>query len=159
MAPAASVSGAGPDESNRLARDVARVLDECRVSLAVHPRKLRELAALRSSTSSGGRFPPAFCIATTPLFDIARRSASTDRAARFVAAFASASASAGGGGDGFLEGFLRFLVAASAAAHRPARFRACQIISEVSKENLVVVFFFIFKAYDVGVLFSIFSEF
>ncbi|TVU11786.1 hypothetical protein EJB05_45389, partial [Eragrostis curvula] len=135
MAPAAAVSGAGADESNRLKREVARVLDECRASLAVHPRKLRELAALRSSSSSGGggqgRFLPAFCIAIMPLFDLARRSAGSDRAARFVAAFASALASADGGGDGFLEGFLRFLVNASGAAHRPARFRACQIISEI----------------------------
>ncbi|GJN00126.1 hypothetical protein PR202_ga17289 [Eleusine coracana subsp. coracana] len=137
MAPAAAVpgAGAGTDESKRLAREVARVLDECRASLAVHPRKLRELAALRASSSSGGggkgRFLPAFCIAITPLFDLARRSASSDRAARFVAAFASASASADGGGGGFLEGFLRFLVVASGATHRPARLRACQIMSEI----------------------------
>ncbi|KAK3128880.1 hypothetical protein QOZ80_6BG0467700 [Eleusine coracana subsp. coracana] len=137
MAPAATVpgAGAGTDESKRLAREVARVLDECRASLAVHPRKLRELAALRASSSSGGggkgRFLPAFCIAITPLFDLARRSANSDRAARFVAAFASASASADGGGDGFLEGFLRFLIVASGATHRPARLRACQIISEI----------------------------
>ncbi|XP_062233154.1 uncharacterized protein LOC133930508 isoform X2 [Phragmites australis] len=133
MAPAAAVSGAD-DPGRRLAREVARVLDECRASLAVHPRKLRELAALHSSSSSGkgnGRFLPAFCIAVTPLFDLARRSAGSDRAALFTAAFASSSASADGGGDGFLEGFLRFLITASTAAHRPARFRACQIISEI----------------------------
>jgi condensin complex subunit 3 len=134
-APAAAAAGAGADETRRLAGEVARVLDECRASLAVHPRKLRELAALRSaSASSGGRFLPAFCTALTPLFQILRRSPASDRVARFAAAFASASASAsasGEGGDGFLEGFLRFLLAASAAAHRPARFRSCQIISEV----------------------------
>jgi condensin complex subunit 3 len=132
-APAAAAAGAGADETRRLAGEVARVLDECRASLAVHPRKLRELAALRSaSASSGGRFLPAFCTALTPLFQILRRSPASDRVARFAAAFASASASASGeGGDGFLEGFLRFLLAASAAAHRPARFRSCQIISEV----------------------------
>ncbi|KAL6631340.1 hypothetical protein ACP70R_028190 [Stipagrostis hirtigluma subsp. patula] len=139
MAPAAAVpgAGAGAGDSARLTREVARVLDECRASLAVHPRKLRELAALRSSSSNpggGDRFLPAFCVAVTPLFNLARRSAGSDRAARFVAAFASSSASSsadGGGVDGFLEGYLRFLLTASAAAHRPARFRACQIISEI----------------------------
>lgn len=130
MANAAAAAGAGADETSRVAGEVARVLDECRASLAVHPRKLRELAALRSS--SGGRFLPAFCAALTPLFDLLRRSSASDRASRFAAAFASAA----GGGDGFLEGFLRFLLAASAAAHRPARFRACQIISEASVGNL-----------------------
>ncbi|CAL5052248.1 unnamed protein product [Urochloa decumbens] len=137
MAPAAAATGAGAgaEESARLAREVARVLDDCRASLAVHQRKLRELAAVRASSSSsggGGRFLPAFCVAVTPLFNIARRSAVADRVARFVACFASASASsADGGGDGFLEGFLRFLITASEAAHRPARLRACQIISDI----------------------------
>ncbi|RLM54862.1 hypothetical protein C2845_PM10G06510 [Panicum miliaceum] len=133
MAPAAAAAGAGDRESARLAREVARVLDDCRASLAVHQRKLRELAAIRAASGGGGgRFLRAFCVAVTPLFDLARRSAGSDRAARFVAAFASASASsADGGGDGFLEGFIRFLITASEAAHRPARLRACQIISEI----------------------------
>ncbi|KAL6839607.1 hypothetical protein ACP4OV_030546 [Aristida adscensionis] len=140
MAPAAAVSA--PGDPTRLAREVARVLDDCRASQAVHPRKLRELAAIRSSTATsspspgGGPFLPAFCVAVTPLFELARSSAAADRVARFVAAFASASVSAsaggGGGGDaGFLEGFLRFLLTASAAAHRPARIRACGIISDI----------------------------
>ncbi|WVZ81718.1 hypothetical protein U9M48_029062 [Paspalum notatum var. saurae] len=134
MAPAAATTGAAGD-SARLAREVARVLDECCASLAVHPRKLRELAALRSSSGGAGagdRFLSAFCTAVTPLFDFSRRSAGSDRATCFVAAFASASASsADGGDDGFLEGFLRFLIKASEAAHRPARSRACQIVSEI----------------------------
>uniref|UniRef100_A0A0E0PVZ1 Nuclear condensin complex subunit 3 C-terminal domain-containing protein n=1 Tax=Oryza rufipogon TaxID=4529 RepID=A0A0E0PVZ1_ORYRU len=137
MAPAAAVSAAAPagaGETRRLAGEVARVLDECRASLAVHPRKLRELAALRSSSpAAAGRFLPAFCAALTPLFDLAKRSAGAERVARFAAAFASASSAAAGcgGGDGFLEGFLRFLLAGSAATHRPARLRSCQIIFEI----------------------------
>uniref|UniRef100_A0A0E0A7T0 Nuclear condensin complex subunit 3 C-terminal domain-containing protein n=1 Tax=Oryza glumipatula TaxID=40148 RepID=A0A0E0A7T0_9ORYZ len=133
MAPAAAAP-AGAGETRRLAGEVARVLDECRASLAVHPRKLRELAALRSSSpAAAGRFLPAFCAALTPLFDLAKRSAGAERVARFAAAFASASSAAAGcgGGDGFLEGFLRFLLAGSAATHRPARLRSCQIISEI----------------------------
>ncbi|KAG8076259.1 hypothetical protein GUJ93_ZPchr0006g41083 [Zizania palustris] len=135
MAPAAAVPGAGgaagDGETRRLAREVARVLDDCRASLAVHPRKIRELGAIRSSSSAGGRFLPAFCTALTPLFEPLRRSAAADRVARFTAAFASASAAGGGDGDGFFEGFLRFLLVASASAHRPARLRSCQIISEI----------------------------
>ena len=138
MAPAAAVASAGAGESARLAREVARVLDDCRASLAVHQRKLRELAAIRAASGGGGGFLPAFCVAVTPLFDLARRSPGSERAARFVAAFASASASsADGGGDGFLEGFIRFLMTACEAAHRPARLRACQIISEVSQGKLL----------------------
>ncbi|KAE8784728.1 condensin complex subunit 3 [Hordeum vulgare] len=128
MSPAAAVSS--DDETRRLAREAARVFDECRASLAVHPRKLRELAAVRAS-ASGGRFLPAFCNAITPLFEVPRRSPASDRVTRFAVAFASSSASAGADGTGFLEGFLRFLLVASAAALRPARFRACQIISEI----------------------------
>ena len=116
------------DETRRLAFSVARVLDDCRTSLAVHPRKLRELAALRASAAPAARFLPAFCTALTPIFQILRPSQASDRVARFVVAFASASASAT---DRFLEGFLRFLIVASAAAHRPARLRSCQFISEV----------------------------
>jgi condensin complex subunit 3 len=147
MAPAAAVSAAAPagaGETRRLAGEVARVLDECRASLAVHPRKLRELAALRSSSpAAAGRFLPAFCAALTPLFDLAKRSAGAERVARFAAAFASASsAEAGcGGGDGFLEGFLRFLLAGSAATHRPARLRSCQIIFEVNQGNSCNILF------------------
>ena len=90
------------------------MLDECRASLAMHPRKLRELAALRSSSSSslGGRFLPALCTTLTLLFEILRRSLTSDCGARFAAACTSTSA-VGDGGNGFLEGFLRFLLAAA----------------------------------------------
>jgi condensin complex subunit 3 len=64
MAPAATVTGA--EDSDRL------------TSHTVHPQKLRELAALRSSSggsNGGGRpFFVAFCIAVMPLFAVARRS-------------------------------------------------------------------------------------
>ena len=73
MAPATTVTGA--EDSNRLA------------SHAVHPQKMRELAALRSSSgggNGGGRpFFVAFCVAVMPLFAMARRSAGSDHVARF----------------------------------------------------------------------------
>ncbi|WOL13772.1 condensin complex subunit 3 isoform X1 [Canna indica] len=119
------------EEQKRLAGEIARVLDECRLSHAVHPRKLKELSALRSSAASRPFFP-AFSRALAPLFDFPRRTVSSERAVRFISAFAArrdekdAAAS-----DAFLEEFLRFLLVAAAAAHRAARFRACQIISEI----------------------------
>ncbi|EHA8590767.1 hypothetical protein COCNU_scaffold023732G000010 [Cocos nucifera] len=119
-------------EEKRLAREIAGVLDECRLSHAVHTRKLRELSALRSSAPPG-LFFPSFARALTPLFDFPRRSLAAERTVRFVSAFvALADANANAAASGvFLEEFLRFLLVASGAAHRTARFRSCQIISEI----------------------------
>ncbi|RWW53672.1 hypothetical protein BHE74_00039816 [Ensete ventricosum] len=124
------------EEERRLAGEIARVLDECRLSHAVHPRKLKELCALRSTSAAdahpGVCFFAAFSRAVTPLFDFPRRTVSSERAVRFVSAFAARRDEKDAAVcDAFLEEFLRFLLVAAAAAHRPARFRACQIISEI----------------------------
>lgn len=118
------------DDEKRIAGEIAKVLDECRLSHAVHSRKIKELSALRSS--AGGPFFRAFSRALTPLFDFPRRTVSSDRAVRFVSSFsAHRDGKDTATSDAFLEEFLRFLLLAAAAAHRAARFRACQIISEV----------------------------
>ncbi|CAL9136566.1 unnamed protein product [Musa textilis] len=124
------------EEDRRLAGEIARVLDECRLSHAVHPRKLKELSALRSASAADAHpglcFFAAFSRAVTPLFDFPRRTVSSERAVRFVSAFAARRDEKDAVVcDAFLEEFLRFLLVAAAAAHRPARFRACQIISEI----------------------------
>nr|XP_009417689.1 PREDICTED: condensin complex subunit 3 isoform X1 [Musa acuminata subsp. malaccensis] len=124
------------EEERSLAGEIARVLDECRLSHAVHPRKLKELSALRSASvadaHAGLCFFAAFTRAVTPLFDFPRRTVSSERAVRFVSAFAARRDEKDAVVcDAFLEEFLRFLLVAAAAAHRPARFRACQIISEI----------------------------
>lgn len=126
------------EEERRLAGEIGRVLDECRLSHAVHPRKLKELSALRSASAADAHpglcFFAAFTRAVTPLFDFPRRTVSSERAVRFVSAFAARRDEKDAVVcDAFLEEFLRFLLVAAAAAHRPARFRACQIISEVMK--------------------------
>ncbi|KAF7129005.1 hypothetical protein RHSIM_Rhsim10G0178300 [Rhododendron simsii] len=126
--------GTNSEEDNLLAQKIARVFDETRSSNATHIRKLKDLSALRSSLSSSSpaRFLSAFSKTLTPLFDFPRRVASAERIVRFVAAFAvtpdSKNASVS---DSFLEDFLRFLLGAAAAANKTARFRACQIISEI----------------------------
>ncbi|THU47350.1 hypothetical protein C4D60_Mb09t14560 [Musa balbisiana] len=124
------------EEERRLAGEIGRVLDECRLSHAVHPRKLKELSALRSASAADAHpglcFFAAFTRAVTPLFDFPRRTVSSERAVRFVSAFAARRDEKDAVVcDAFLEEFLRFLLVAAAAAHRPARFRACQIISEI----------------------------
>lgn len=118
------------DEHNQLSQKIARVFDEARSSNATHIRKLKDLSALRSLFSSS--FLPAFSETLTPLFEFPRRVASAERVVRFVAAFAVVPDSKNARvSDDFLEGFLRFLLCAAAAANKTARFRACQIVSEV----------------------------
>ncbi|KAJ4839007.1 hypothetical protein Tsubulata_021465 [Turnera subulata] len=109
-----------------LQQKIARILDDVKPSNATHIRKLKEISALRSNSRSPPQFASAFFKTLTPLFQIQRRTASSERVARFASAFATARTS-----DAFLEEFLRFLVAASAAANKTARFRACQLISEI----------------------------
>ncbi|KAJ0987235.1 hypothetical protein J5N97_005591 [Dioscorea zingiberensis] len=124
------------DDEKRLAVEIARLLDECRLSHALQSRKLKELfALLRSSSSSssrGARFFPSFTRAISPLFDFTRRTPGSERTVRFISAFAAhRNVRDPAVCDAFLEEFLRYLLVAAGAAHRSARFRACQIISEI----------------------------
>ncbi|CAH8353526.1 unnamed protein product [Eruca vesicaria subsp. sativa] len=126
-----------------LLHKIAKILNDTRTSYATHNRKLKELAALRSKlspsdsddSSSVRRFSSVFFKTLTPLFVAAqRRTAAAERIVRFVAEFACLRSNSDDGDsecDEFLDEFLRFLVAGSAAANRNARFRACQIISEI----------------------------
>ncbi|GMI77035.1 EMBRYO DEFECTIVE 2656 [Hibiscus trionum] len=116
----------------QLTRKIAKILDEAQASIVTHQRKLKELSAVRSKCSSLHQFSLAFTKTLTPLFHSLKRTASVERAVRFVSAFSSArdhnDASAS---DEFLEEFLKFLLVGATAANKAARFRACQIISEI----------------------------
>lgn len=127
-----------------LLHKIAKILNDTRTSYATHNRKLKELASLRSKLSPSDsddespplrRFSSVFFKALTPLFAAAqRRTAAAERIVRFVAEFACLGSNSDGGDsdcDEFLDEFLRFLIPGSVAANRNARFRACQIISEV----------------------------
>uniref|UniRef100_A0A2N9ES34 Nuclear condensin complex subunit 3 C-terminal domain-containing protein n=2 Tax=Fagus sylvatica TaxID=28930 RepID=A0A2N9ES34_FAGSY len=111
------------EEEKQLKQRIAKILDESRTSYAIHNRKLKELSALRSRCSSPLQFFSAFSKTLTPLFTLQRRVASTERVVRFVSIFASTTSDC--------EDFLRFLLTATAAANKTARFRACQIVSEI----------------------------
>lgn len=115
------------DEAKHLMLKIAAILDEARTSYATHSRKLKELSQLRSKSPSQPHFFSAFSKTLTPLFDFHKRLASADRVVSFVAAFAAATDS-----DEFLDHFLKFLLVAAAASNKAARFRACQIVSEVT---------------------------
>lgn len=115
------------EEAKRLMLKIAAILDEARTSYATHNRKLKELSLLRSKSSSHSHFFSGFSKTITPLFDFQRRLASADRIVSFVSAFAATAAASGD----FLDHFLKFLLAAAAASNKTARFRACQIVSEV----------------------------
>ncbi|CAI9763484.1 unnamed protein product [Fraxinus pennsylvanica] len=117
-------------QQRNLAQKIARVLDDIRSSNATHIRKLKDLSALRAS--SPVQFFEAFSKAIIPLFNFQRRTASAERIVKFVSLFAfTPDAKNISSSDGFLENFLRFLLLAAEAANKTARFRACQIISEI----------------------------
>ncbi|XP_008227932.1 PREDICTED: condensin complex subunit 3 [Prunus mume] len=120
------------EEEKSLMLKIAQILNDARTSNATHNRKLKELSALRSKTSSSSLFFSAFCKTLTPLFAFQRRTASAERTVRFISAFAMARDSGPASQcDAFLEDFLRFLLPVSAAANRTHRFRACQIVSSI----------------------------
>ncbi|KAL6337998.1 hypothetical protein AAG906_007804 [Vitis piasezkii] len=109
-----------------LMQKIARVLDESGASNAAHIRKLKDLSTLRSAASSS-LFFSAFSKTLIPLFAFPRRTYSAERTVRFIATFASKCDFT----TAFLEEFFRFLLNAATAANRTARFRACQMISEI----------------------------
>lgn len=118
--------GVEMEQEEELMERIARVLDEVGASNATHIRKLKDLSTLRSASSSSVFFS-AFSKTLIPLFAFHRRTSSAERAVRFVATFASELDSK----TCFLEEFFGFLLTAAAAANKTARFRACQMISDV----------------------------
>ncbi|XP_010528558.1 PREDICTED: condensin complex subunit 3 [Tarenaya hassleriana] len=129
----------------QLMERIAKILNETRTSYATHTRKLKELSALRSkfsslssspskAVSSSRRFAEVFVKTLTPLFHSAqRRTAAAERVVRFVAEFACMGCTSVDGSDcdELLEEFVKLLLVGAFAANRNARFRACQIISEI----------------------------
>ncbi|XP_037492105.1 condensin complex subunit 3 [Jatropha curcas] len=120
------------EEEKQLMQKIAKILDETKASNAIHIRKFKELSNLRSKSSTPTQFTFAFSKTLKPIFHVQRRITSAERIIRFVSVFASTrdpnNASAC---DEFLEEFLKFLLVAAMAANKTARFRACQIISEI----------------------------
>ncbi|KAK1302859.1 hypothetical protein QJS10_CPB12g01370 [Acorus calamus] len=120
---------ADKEEDEKLqARKICGILDECRLSLAVHQRKIKELSAVQSS-SPDALFLPSFTRALNPLLRYSRRTDYAERTVQFVAAFAASRHN----GGGFLEGLLRFLLEAAEDADKTSRFRSCQMVSEIIK--------------------------
>jgi condensin complex subunit 3 len=119
------------EAEQRLSGDIRRILDESRQSQALHNRKLKELASLHLS-SPPDLFFSAFVGALAPLFDFPRRTVCAERSVRFAASFASLVRGKNDSNVPFLEQFLRLLLSGACSAHRPARFRSCQMISEVN---------------------------
>ena len=123
------------EEESQLMQKIAKIVDEASASNATHNRKLKDLSSLRSksnSSSSPSLFFLAFSKTLIPLFSFQRRAPSAERIIRFVSAFATyRDPKHNSNSDAFLEDFLRFLLAATAAADKTARLRACQIFSEV----------------------------
>ncbi|XP_051143880.1 uncharacterized protein LOC127260232 [Andrographis paniculata] len=118
------------EQLRKLSLGIAKVFHEIQTSNATHIRKLKELAALLSS-SSPIQFCNAFCKSLGPLFDFQSRIAVAERIIKFVSVFACSCAGKEDCGVVFLDNFLRFLLLAAAAANKTVRFRACQIVSEI----------------------------
>ena len=107
---------------------IGRILEEAKASNATHIRKLKDLSAIKSNSTLV--FFSAFSKTLTPLFNHhQRRLASAERIVRFVSAFATTPPNLCD--PLFLQQFVRFLLGATTAANNTARFRACQLISEV----------------------------
>lgn len=134
------------DQEKRLSQKIAAILDEVRTSYATHNRKLKELSLLRSKSTSPSHFFSAFSKSLISLFKFQRRIASADRVVSFVASFTAArNPSDASDCDEFLDHFLHFLLVAMAAADKTVRFRACQVLSEVTdwaKFNLIILCYF-----------------
>jgi condensin complex subunit 3 len=121
------------EQENQLSHKIAAILDEVRTSYATHNRKLKELSLLRSKSSSPSEFFSAFSKSLIPLFNFQKRLASADRVVSFVSSFTAARNPADAEVcDEFLDHFLHFLLVAATAADKTVRFRACQIVSEVT---------------------------
>ncbi|XP_010670110.2 uncharacterized protein LOC104887214 isoform X1 [Beta vulgaris subsp. vulgaris] len=120
------------EQDKQLTQKIAGILEETKASYATHNRKLKELSNLRSSSPQN--FFSSFCKALLPVFSFQRRTASAERIIRFISTFACFTDSKGSAiddGDDFVEAFLRFLLSAVTSANKTARFRSCQIISEI----------------------------
>ncbi|KAK6127474.1 hypothetical protein DH2020_038791 [Rehmannia glutinosa] len=117
------------EEHRKLSLKIAGIFDDVRTSHATHIRKLKELAALRSSSPT--EFCSAFCQALTALFNFQRRTAAAERIIKFASIFSCSYGRKGDCSDEFLENFLKFLLVSAVAANKTARFRACQIVSEI----------------------------
>ncbi|XP_057521686.1 uncharacterized protein LOC130801810 [Amaranthus tricolor] len=121
------------EQDHQLTRKIALILDESKASYATHNRKLKELCNLRSSSPQPQTFFSSFRKALLPIFTFQRRTASAERIIRFVCTFACFTDSKRTSidfHDDFLETFLRFLLT-FVSANKTARFRSCQIISEI----------------------------
>ncbi|XP_077236034.1 ARM repeat superfamily protein [Tasmannia lanceolata] len=113
-----------------LTKKISGILDECRNSYAVHLRKIKELSTVRSASRL--RFFPCFSKALKPLFDFPRRTVSAERIVRFVSLFSVRRDEKNATDcDAFLDQFLQFLLIASDSSNKTARYRSCQIISEI----------------------------
>ncbi|KAL4577943.1 hypothetical protein LXL04_014058 [Taraxacum kok-saghyz] len=118
-------------EEKLLMQKIAKVFNDALASRASHIRKLKDLSALRSSIPIA-QFFDAFSKNLIPIFNTQRRIASVERMVQFVAIFACLrDPNNSEDCDAFFEQFLRFLIVGTTAAGRTARFRACQIISEI----------------------------
>ncbi|KAK9062182.1 hypothetical protein SSX86_019368 [Deinandra increscens subsp. villosa] len=118
-------------EEKLLMQKIAKVFDDAKGSRASHIRKLKDLSALRSSIPIA-QFFDAFSKTLIPVFTTQRRIASVERIVQFVSIFACLrDPNNSEDCDAFFEQFFRFLIAGTVAANRTARFRACQIISEI----------------------------
>ncbi|KAK9741242.1 hypothetical protein RND81_03G091600 [Saponaria officinalis] len=119
------------EQTKQLTLKIATIFEESRASYASHNRKLKELSKLRST--SPNNFFSCFCKALSPLFLFQRRTPSAERVVRFVSTFAcfTDSNSSVVVDHSFLEDFLLFLLSAVTSANKTARFRSCQIISDV----------------------------
>jgi condensin complex subunit 3 len=110
---------------------VPRLLNECQKSQACHLRAVKQLVECRKNDER--EFLEVWKRSLQPLFLVAKREPTVERIVSFAASFmAHWDEEHARECERFFESFLSTLLNWTEAGHKTVRFRACQMVSEVS---------------------------
>lgn len=110
---------------------IPRTLNECQLTQTAHLRTIRELVKCRSENLE--TFFSTLCNSLRPIFLIQEKEPSVERVVKYVSAFAAyRDEEHAEDCNSFVEDFLKHLLTFVDAANKTVRYRACQMIAEVT---------------------------